>query len=226
MAEVSTLSSSITQAYIDFLALFPSYIQSFINMFLLIVLIVIYAVLIWKFYRFIGKKNIIELNLNKYNRSKNTFSTKLLAGILFLIEYIIILPIIIFIGFIAFGSFLTILSSDLDVQTIIFLTVIIVGAIRMIAYVPKYGQDVAQEVAKIIPLTLLSVFILNPSFFEFSRVVEHIGQVPLFIENIFLYLVFIIILEFVLRFFDLVFVALGLVDEKPDAEKREEIEKP
>lgn len=218
MAEVSEFSLNLISAYSQFLTIFPDYFQSFVNIFLLVLMIVIYSVLVWKFYKFIGKKNIILLNLKKYNTSEHPLIAKLFAGIFYFIENIVILPFIIFIGFAAFASFLILLSSELEIQTILFLSVTIVGAIRMMSYIPKYGENIAQEVAKIIPLTLLSVFILNPGFFDFSRIVEQIGKLPLVYTNILIYLSFIIILELILRFFDLIFAALGLHDEESEEE--------
>ena len=83
----------------------------------------------------------------------------------------------------------------------------------MTSYIPKYGQEVAQEIAKIIPFTLLAVFLLNPQFFDFSRVVGHFAQLPSLFSNILVYLSFIIILEIILRAFDMIFSAFGLHEE-------------
>jgi len=51
------------EAYNSALALLPMWAQNFVGLFLLVLLIVIYSVFIWKFYRFVSTKNIINLNL-------------------------------------------------------------------------------------------------------------------------------------------------------------------
>ncbi len=221
MAEVNVTSTVLLDSYNQFLSIFPSYFQTFINIFLLVLLITIYAVLVWKFYRFIGRKNVINLNLNKYNTSEHPFFTKLLAGVLYFLEYIIVLPFLIFLWFAAFASFLILLSDSLEIQTILFLSVTIIAAIRMTSYIPKHGNDVAQEIAKVIPYTLLAVFILDPQFFEFSRVINHFSQLPSLYSNIITYLSFIFILEIILRFFDLIFTAFGLNDEPENEENQQ-----
>ena len=220
------VAEGILKTYAELVAFFPVYVQSFINIFLLVILIVIYSVLVWKFYRFIGRKNLIELNLNQYNQAKHPFFIKFLAGFLYLVEYIIVLPFIVFIWFAGFASFL-ILLSDLEIQTILFLSVTIISAIRMTSYIPKHGEEIAKEIAKILPYTLLAVFILNPNFFDFARVLNHLGQLPTLYSNIVLYISFIFGLELILIIFDLIFRAIGLHDEKneEDDEDKEEKEK-
>lgn len=225
MAEVNQTSSILLSSYTDFLSIFPQYFQDFVNIFLMVLLITIYAVLVWKFYRFIGRKNIIRLNLGKYNTSEHPFFTKVLAGILYFLEYIIVLPFLIFMWFAGFATFLILLSESLEIETILFLSVTIIAAIRMTSYIPKTGNAIAQEIAKIVPYTLLGVFILNPGFFEFSRVVSHFTTIPSLYANIIRYLSFIFLMEVVLRFFDLVFNALGLNDEEENPKAQEEKEK-
>ena len=209
------VAEGILKTYAELVAFFPVYVQSFINIFLLVLLIVVYSVLVWKFYRFIGKKNLIELNLNQYNQTGHPFLIKFLAGFLYLIEYIIILPFIVFIWLAGFASFM-ILLSDLEIQTILFISVTIISAIRMTSYIPKNGEEISKEIAKILPYTLLAVFVLNPDFFDFARVLNQISQLPTLYGNIALYVSFIFGLELILRIFDLIFKALGLHDEKDE----------
>ena len=84
----------------------PSWMQTFVGLFLLVLLVVLYSVFVWKFYRFIATKNLFGFNLNQYNKSEHPFFSKLIAGILYLIEYIIILPFLIFFWFTIFTLFL------------------------------------------------------------------------------------------------------------------------
>src|SRR3989339_73649 len=96
--------------------------MDFINLFLLVLLIVIYSIFIWKFYRFISTKNLIELNLSQYNRSEHPVFTKLIAGTLYFVEYIVILPFLIFFWFITFAIFLIFLTEGFDVKAILMIS--------------------------------------------------------------------------------------------------------
>ena len=66
--------------YESFTQALPSWAQTFITLFLLVLLVFIYSWFIWKFYRFISTKNIFGLNLNKYNKSKHPLLEKFMAG--------------------------------------------------------------------------------------------------------------------------------------------------
>ncbi len=219
MLEVSNFTSSIIEGYETVMASLPPFTRNFINLFLLVVLVVIYAIFIWKFYRFIAQKNILGLDLNKYNKTSRPLLTKIFAGGLYFLEYVLILPIIIFIGFGVFTLFLIFLNEGLETQTILIISATIVAAIRMTAY---YKEDLSKELAKILPFMLLAVSLLNPEFFNFERILGNISQIPGLLNNIFYYLVFIIVIEVILRLFDFAFSLFGLQEETEEEEKTKE----
>jgi len=196
--------------------------QSFFNLFFLALLIVIYAVFIWKFHRFIARRNIFELNLSKYNTAEHPVLVRIVAVFLYFLEYIILMPILIFFWFVVFTVFLIFLTEELPVNTVLLLSVTVIAAIRMCSYLPNYGENVAKEVAKLLPLTLLAVSLVTRGFFDFERILEQLSQIPSFFSLILNYLLFIIILEIILRFFEFIFSLLNLEDEEPRKKKSEE----
>src|SRR3990172_9578062 len=149
---LADLTSELVGAYSGFLSVLPPFFQSFFNLFFLALLVVIYAVFIWKFHRFIGTRNIFNLNLSKYNTADHPTVAKIVAGALYLLEYIILLPVIIFFWFAVFTIFLIFLTENLELSTVLTLSVTIIAAIRMCSYLPNYGETVAKEVAKLLPL--------------------------------------------------------------------------
>ena len=222
MAEVfDNIGLKLTFLYKEFLAFLPPYLGNFVNFLLLVLLVVLYSIIIWKFYRFVSKKNIIELNLNQYNRSEHPFFTKVFAAILYFLEYIIILPFIIFLWFGVFTLFLIFLTENLEVNALLLVSATIVAAIRMTSY---YKEGLAKDLAKLLPFTLLAISLLNPNFFDIERILSHFSSLPLFFNKILIYLLFIIILEMILRFFDFIFSLFGL-EEVPKTEEDRESEK-
>lgn len=209
------IGAEISNAYNSFISSLSPGIQNFLNLFFLILLITIYSIFIWKFYRFIATKNIIKLNLNKYNKSSNPKLTKILAGFFYFIEYIIILPFLIFFWFSIFTIFLIFLTEGTEVSNIILLSAVIVGAIRMTAY---YKEDLAKDVAKLIPFTLLGISMTKAGFFDFPTILSRFSEIPLFFSNILSYLIIIIVLEIILRSFDLIFSLFGLEEEHAEEE--------
>jgi len=213
------IGSQLSQLYQSFLGILPPWAQNFVNLFFLALVVFVYAVIIWKFYRFVARKNIIELNLNKYNKSQNNAASKFLSGVFYFIEYIIVLPFLIFLWFIVFAVILIFLTQGLEVSTVLILSAVIIGAIRMAAY---YKEDLSKDLAKLLPFTLLAILISKPNFFNFESLLSQFAQVPSYFSNILTYLLFIIILEIVLRSFDLLFTIIGI--EEPD-ETSEDVQK-
>lgn len=210
MEEVSSITSTLVGYYNDFIGYLPGYGKDFFNFLILVLLVVVYSIFIWKFYKFISKKNIIELNLNKYNTYKHEILAKLVAGFLYFIEYIIILPFLIFFWYATFTLLLIILSQGQDTSQILLISAIVIAVIRMTSY---YKEDLSQDIAKLLPLTLLAVSVLNPiSFIKsqyFASLVNHLIRLPEFFVQIAYYLAFIIFLEIILRFFYFIFSFSG-----------------
>jgi len=216
MAEVGNFTTEIIGFYQEFIASLPSFVGNFFNFLILVLLVVVYSVFIWKFYKFISKKNILGLDLNKYNKSKHPFFTKLFAGIFYFIEYIIVLPFLIFFWFAVFTLFLMFLTQELEIHTLLIISATIVAAIRMTSY---YKEDLSKDIAKLLPFTLLAISILTPNFFNVERIFTHFNELPNFFGNIAYYLLFIIILEIILRFFDFIFSLFGVEEINEEHQK-------
>ena len=202
MGVIETVSANLSESYTALMSTLPPFAETFITLFLLVVIIVVYTVFIWKFYRFTATKNILGLNLSQYNHSDHPFFAKVIAVSLYFIEYVIVLPFLIFFWFSIFTLFLIILTENLELTTILIISTTIIASIRMTAY---YNEDISKELAKILPLTLLAVSILNPGFFDLNRVIMQLNQLVGFGSQILVYFVFIIVLEVILRFFESVF---------------------
>lgn len=196
------LGESLSSVYSEFIQILPASLQKFIAFFILALLIVLYAFVVWKFYKSISKKDIITLNLKKYNKTEYSFLARVLAGVFFLIEYIIVSPLIIFLWFGILTLLLIIITSGIETSSLLILSGILMAAIRITAY---YRHELSQEIAKIVPITLLATSLLNPNFFSVERVISTVSEIPTLIGDIGIYLVFIVILEVILRAFDFTF---------------------
>lgn len=161
-------------------------------------LIFIYVIFIWKFYKFLAKRNILELNLIRYNKSQNPNAGKFFASLLFLLEYIIILPFLVFLWFGIFSVFLLVLSENQSVGQILLISASIIAATRLTAY---YSVNLAKDVAKLFPFTVLAVFILNPQTFAIDTLISRFTQIPELLNQILVYIVFIFAVEIIMRFF-------------------------
>lgn len=214
MVKIGDLGAYIFNYYTAIISSLPSFAQTFIELFLIVLLIFFYSVFIWKLYRSISKKNFIELNLNQYNRSEHAFLAKTIAMFFYVIEYFLILPILIFLWFSMFTLFLIFLTNNLEIGALLIISAAIIAAIRMTSY---YHEDLSKDLAKLFPFTLLAISILNPNFFSIERILNQFKEIPVFFNEILIYLIFIISLETILRFVDFIFSFYKL-DENIDKE--------
>jgi hypothetical protein len=203
--------AGVIEAYTNFIGSLPFFGKNFVNLFLIVILIFVYAVLIWKFYRFVAKKNLMNLDLNKYNRLEHPFFKKAIKILLYIIEYIVVLPVLVFVWYFVFTIFLLFLTEGIEMQTLLIISATMVAAIRMAAY---YKEDLARDLAKLLPLTLLGVSLTQLGLINFGHVLGKFVEIPMFLEEIIIYLLFIIVIEFVLRLFEIFFIATGIHSEE------------
>ena len=126
--------TEVINIYKEFLGFFPPHIGILLNLLILTILIVIYSVIIWKFYRILAKKNTINLNLNKYNTTQNSFLSRLFTGALYFLENLVIAPILIFIAFVVFTFFLIILSQTQEIPQILIISAVVTPFLLKISF--------------------------------------------------------------------------------------------
>ncbi len=180
--------------------------------------IVIYSVFVFYFYRFLARKNIIELNLNQYNQYANPAAVKFFAVIFYLIEYVILLPILTFFWFSVLSVLLLILAENLDVKTVLLISAALVSAVRITSYVT---EDLAKDLAKMLPFTLLAIAITNVAFFDIAALVSRATEIPSLFSHIPYYLLFIVSVELIMRtftFFESVFTGEPIDGDEEDGE--------
>ena len=133
MVEVSSFSAWFINNYNLLNSSLPLWAQNFLMLFALALIIMLYSIFIWKFYRFVATKNILELNLNQYNKSEHPVFAKLFAGVLYLIEYIIVLPFIIFFWFTIFTLFLIFLTENIEVSNLLIISATLIKFVAIAA---------------------------------------------------------------------------------------------
>ncbi|MBN2454775.1 hypothetical protein JXB11_04480 [Candidatus Woesearchaeota archaeon] len=178
---------------------------------LLTIGIVVYSVFIFKFYRFLAKKNVFQLRLQQYKKRfaaiENFFSF-----ILYIIEYIIIMPLFVFFWFLVIAVILSAIAKDQTPYTILFIAMGIIAATRATAY---YNEELSRDLAKMLPFVLLGIFVVDATYFSYENFISTVSQFPALWETILYYLGFTMLLETVLR----ILSALASPFRKKKAEK-------
>ncbi len=161
------------------------------------VLLTIYALFIWFFCKNLSKRDLMTLNLQQYNESDHPFFNKLFAFVLYVVEYIVILPFFVLIWFSVLALIIAVLSPEQQtIQQALILSAAIVTATRIVAY---YKEALAQEIAKLFPLTILAISVTTPGFFSLTRIANAFGNVQELASSLWLFFIFIIVVELVLR---------------------------
>jgi|SRR3989344_5705549 len=158
---------------------------------------VVYSIFIFKFYKFLATRDIFKLNLVEYSKSRWENVKDLVAFLFYVLEHLVIFPLFTFFWFIVLSLLLIFLSRDLPINTILLFSMAIVATTRITSY---YNEELAREVAKDLPLTLLAIFLVTGlSYFSLETAMASIEKIPASWKVIIYYLLFIVILEIVLR---------------------------
>ncbi len=183
--------------------------------------IALYAVFIWKFYKFLARREIIKLNLSKYNHSQYPGLEKFFAVILYTVEYLIILPFLVLFWFGILSLFLLLLSEAGAALTLL-ASAAIIASTRITAYI---SEDLSKDLAKILPFTVLATYLLNPDFFDIANLILKFKEVPSLFNNVVMFIIFIFGIEFLLRvIYSIVQLIHSSSQEEIDDEEIEETE--
>ena len=177
-----------------------------ISVFYLAVAIAIYAVIIYNFYRYIARRDCFKPSKRKYSKS---------VGFL---KYFFLFPFVAIVYFMGFSLMLLFLSKDIEIGVVLSTSFAIILAIRMTAY---YTEDLSKDLAKMLPFALLGIFLVSPSFFEYQDIVNKINSIPEFVNTAFRFIVFIIIVEWILR---ILLTARYAIKPKKVEEKQKTVE--
>lgn len=183
---------------------------------------VAYAVFVFKFYRFIARKDIFELHFEKFSESKYRLVRKCFHLIFYIIKYVFLFPLFTIFWFGILSMFLTFLSKSQQIDNILLTSMAVVAAIRITAY---YHEALSQDLAKMLPFALLGVFLIDISYFDPSKTWVTLKQIPSFWKILIYYSIFVIVLEFLLRVAHSIFNPLLNILGNEEEEEKIEVKK-
>ncbi len=199
---IESFAEGIGAFYSGVLGAFPSAVRQALNVFIIAVLIAGISMFIWYFYRSLSQRNLISLNLSQYNTSEHSVTSKLLATSFYLLEYVVLMPVLIFFWFMALSVFIFLIASERTVVQILMLTASLVLAIRILAY---WNEEISRDLAKLFPFITLSVFLLMPGSFELSNILKKLGNISGLFNYIVYFLLAVLFVEIFLRVFYTIF---------------------
>lgn len=156
----------------------------------------VYAVFVFKFYRFLASQNMFALDLSRYEQSTHKLLRKSRQVFFYVVKYIILFPVFAFFWFAVLTVILAFLSKGQSFSETLLTALATVSAVRVTAY---YDEDLSKDLAKILPFAVLAVFLIDASFFSVPQSLDILKDAEGYTENIVYYLLFLVLLEFALR---------------------------
>ena len=206
MAIDSNLTNNFLDYYNGAAGFIPENFRILLPLALIAITITVYSMFIWFFYRFLARRDILQVDFKKYDEMKFAGLRKFFAFIFYIIKFIIAAPVVIFLWFALFSLLFIILAKDLTVPVGIIISAGLISAIRITSYI---SEDLSKDLAKMFPFTLLGIVILSPGFLNIETTFARITEIPLLFNNLLYYLIFIIVLESALRLLYMPFAAFS-----------------
>ncbi|HLD84930.1 MAG TPA: hypothetical protein VI968_00075 [archaeon] len=180
--------NDILGSFTQFIAHLDSYDIVF-SLLLYTFIIFVYSVFVWFFYRTLSKRDLFHLAIKEQRHAWR-------KQVFYIIKYLVFFPVFTFLWFAIMSLIMIMLSKSYTIEAILVISMAMIAATRITAY---YNRQLSEDIAKILPLGVLAIFIVDPSYFSFSLAISRLYELQTLISLFVNYLVFIIALEFVLR---------------------------
>lgn len=196
-------------------------VQTWEPLVLRVAAIVVYLVFIFEFYRFVARRDIFKLRFRRYARGVVGRSLEEVGNavrlVLYVVEYLVVYPLLTISWYVFYLLLMVLLAPETDIALLLVTAMAVVTAIRVTAY---YSENLSQDLAKMLPLAILGGLILEGAPALPAEIpVDVLVAVATQWHTILYYLLFLVLLEFVLRLGQVVATrrlqSPGGVDETP-----------
>ena len=148
------------------------------------------------FYRLLAKRDLLTLDLKRYEDSMTGRIRVFFRSLLFVAQYVLLIPILIGFWTVVMATILTLLSDSSDHSRNAMIATSVVGAVRILAY---WTEDLSRDVAKMLPFAVLGVFLVGSTSVNFSEFKALYSNLPELADAYLNSLILLSILETVLR---------------------------
>ncbi|EGP94097.1 hypothetical protein MY1_1341 [Nitrosarchaeum koreense MY1] len=157
---------------------------------------VVYGVFVYNFYRFLSKRDLFNINIEKISKGRFSSSGKKSSSApraaAFIATNFFVFPFVIFLWFLGYSSFMFILVQHMPTATIFLVSSSLIIAIRISAY---YREDLSRDLAKLLPFALLAIFLFDPQFYSLVDVLQRLSEIPSFLTQIASFMIVAMIVE-------------------------------
>jgi hypothetical protein len=181
--------------------------SGFLSLFILIIIIAIYSIAIFHFYRFIARRDCFKPSKGKHTKTIS------------FLKYFFLFPFVAVLFFLGFSLMLIFLTKGdtYNIPQLLTTAFAIIVAIRITAY---YSEDLSRDVAKMLPFAMLGIFLIDPTYYTIEAINQRFEQFPANVNSIIQFLLLLILVEWILRIALTIRYAISPKKEKLVVEER------
>jgi len=167
--------------------------KQYLNLLISTIALFFVSFLAWfVYYKQLARRDLFEIpKLHPKSKFANA-----LNKVIYFLKYLLVFPVYSFIWFLVFSFLLFILSKSRPIEDILFLGIIVIAATRVSAYI---SEKLAEDMAKVLPWTLIVIFLIDPKAVTIDTIISSFPLLLQQIPSVAKYLLFIIVLELLLR---------------------------
>jgi len=162
--------------------------------------ILVYALFVFAFYRFLARRDIITPRVNRHT----TAGYRFLSIISYLVRHFLMFPVIAVFWFASIVCILSLLAQNQTPENVLLVSIALVSTIRAAAY---FKEDLSRDLAKMLPFAVLGLYLVDESYLSRSVSSGVLEDMPDHWRVAVYYIAFVVILEFALR------LCYGLISE-------------
>ena len=136
--------------------------------------ITVYGVFVLHFYRFLARRDI--LGLSRHGEARRPLLRKAVTVVFHVLRVLLLFPLFVFFWFLVMSGLLFLMGKNQSIDNMMLAVMGVVAAIRISAY---YTTALSTDIAKVLPLGLLSIILIDNPLLHTSDPIESIQQVAL-----------------------------------------------
>ena len=138
-----------------------------------IIAIAAYSGFVFMFYRMLARRDILTLDLSKYDQTMGGKIRAFFRTAAWLVQYALAIPVIIAFWTVVMAVILTLLADGNDHARNALIATSVVGSVRILSY---WTEELSRDVAKMLPFAVLGVFLVGSTSIEFNEFEELIDN--------------------------------------------------
>jgi hypothetical protein len=146
----------------------------------------VYSLFIFKFYKFMAKKDMFELR-----EDDRAFGKALYA-----LQYVFMFPLAAFAWFLVTALLLALFSQTLAIEDVFIVSAATTAIIRLAAY---YKEELSEMLANLLPFTMLAIFMIDLTSLSQETAFTVIAGLPAAGDSLAYYFGFLVVLELGLK---------------------------